>query len=148
MNIVQYPTIAGCGAVWAANSMRAPSTGFACGNSLSTCAVPADACASGWHVCAAPPYGPTEVSSKISASECSAQVGEFAMGVGDQSCEPCSVAGSGAACCGDLCIQQNGSCIFPNQTAWFGVIDGHVNLCSDVIASYPGFQGVLCCKDL
>jgi hypothetical protein len=141
-----FPTLAGCGALWPESSMRSPKDGVPCGNSLGTCAVPADACAAGWHVCATPPYGPADVSSKITAAECAAQPGEFAMAVGDQRCEPCDITGDGAACCGMICVQQNGSCVFPGETAWFGVIDGHDNRCSDIVASYLGFQGVLCCR--
>jgi hypothetical protein len=142
---VTFPTIAGCGAVWPESSMRSPKNGAPCGNSLGSCAVPANACAVGWHVCGTPPYGPADVSSKISAAQCVAQTGEFAMAVGDQQCEPCDITGNGAACCGTICVQQNGSCVFPSQTPWFGVIDGHDNLCSDIIADHLS-QGVLCCR--
>lgn len=141
----KFPTIAGCEAVWPESSMRSLKGGVACGNSLRSCAVPADACAVGWHVCAAPPYGPADVSSKITITDCLAQTGEFAMAVGDQQCDPCDVTGYGAACCGTICVQQNGSCVFPGQTAWFGVIDGHDNLCSDIIANHLS-QGVMCCR--
>jgi hypothetical protein len=140
-----FPAIAGCAANWPESALDAPKSGVACGNSLGECLVPADACDRGWHVCGVPPYGPTDVSAKITADQCAAQSGEFAMAVGDIACAPCSTA-SGAACCGSLCIQQGGSCVFPSRTAWFGVIDGHVNLCSDIIAAYA-HQGVLCCRD-
>jgi hypothetical protein len=145
----QFPTIAGCGAAWGETSMRAPATGVACGNDLGTCSAPADACATGWHVCGAPPYGPQDISGRISVDGCLGQPGEFAAALGDQTCDPCtpSTPGAGAACCGSACIQQNGSCIYPSQTAWFGVIGGHTNLCGDIIAMDPASRGALCCKD-
>lgn len=68
------------------------------------------------------------------------------MAVGDQRCEACSITGDGVACCGDACLQQHGSCVFAEQTAWFGIIDGHMNRCGDVEATYLA-QGVLCCRN-
>ncbi len=144
--IAQYPGIAGCDAAWNASSMRAAATGVACGASLGDCAVPADACGSGWHVCATPPYGPSDVSGKVTVTQCLAQPGAYAMAVGDRSCEPCTLLGSGAACCGATCVQQNGDCIYPAMTAWFGVINSHVNLCADIESKSSG-RGVLCCVD-
>jgi hypothetical protein len=48
-----FPRIAGCLATWpGAPSLRDPPIGSACGNDLGPCVVPADACGSGWHVCA------------------------------------------------------------------------------------------------
>lgn len=141
-----YLSIAGCAARWPLGSMRTPKTGAACGVGLADCAVPADACGKGWHVCAAPPYGPAELKARASAAECLAQPGAYAAAVGDQSCEPCSLDGAGAACCGRECVQQNGSCIYPEMTAWFGVINGHTNLCAD-IESTVSTRGVLCCLD-
>lgn len=48
-----FPNIAGCIASWdGAKSLRAPTTGAACGDDGAACSVPADACAPGWHVCA------------------------------------------------------------------------------------------------
>jgi hypothetical protein len=143
-----YLAIAGCNAAWPAGSMRAPKTGAPCGQGGATCAVPADACGVGWHVCGTPPHGPTEISSRANLAECLAQPGAFAAAIGDQACDPCSTEekGAGAACCGTGCVQQYGSCIYPGMTAWFGVIDGHVNLCGE-IESVSGTRGVLCCLD-
>jgi hypothetical protein len=139
-----YPAIAGCGANWPMGSLRAPKTGVPCGHGLGTCATPADACGTGWHVCATPPYGPTDVSARATAAECLAQPGSFAIAVGDQRCDPCTVDGDGAACCGNGCVQQNGSCIYPNMTAWVGVIGGHKNVCTAIESNG---RGVLCCLD-
>jgi hypothetical protein len=143
------PGVAGCGATWPAGSMRAPPTGAACGNGKGPCAVPADACAPQWHVCGIPPYGPTDISSHLTQAECMAETaGDYATGVGDQTCDPCDPVnpGAGAACCGSHCLLQGGSCVWPGQTPWFGVIAGHVNLCGDIENAASAF-GVLCCED-
>lgn len=142
-----WPRIAGCTAYWQVGSLRAAKTGVACGYESDECAVPADACGPGWHVCASPEYGPTEISSQATQEECAAQPGAFAAAVGDQHCEPCGELGTndGAACCGARCVQQWGNCIYPGLTAWFGVIDGYKNVCG-AIESYYDQQGVLCCR--
>jgi hypothetical protein len=144
-----FARIAGCLGDWNEGSMRAPKTGMRCGNSLATrCAVPADLCAPGWHVCGTPPYGPSDISAKITNAQCiSEKTGAYAAALGDQECEPCSAAGFGAICCGTPCVQQNGSCVWADATAWVGVIAGHDNRCSDVYNSYPSTMGALCCMD-
>ncbi|MDF3071256.1 MAG: hypothetical protein K0R38_6857 [Polyangiaceae bacterium] len=141
-----WPNLAGCTAQWPRASLRDAKTGVACGFELGVCAVPADACGEGWHVCASPPYAPTEISDQTTAEECASQPGAYVAAVGDQFCEPCSEIGDGAACCGDRCVQQNGNCIFPGQTAWFGVYNGHKNVCG-AIESDLLQRGVLCCRD-
>jgi hypothetical protein len=146
MPLVDWPNIAGCTAKWPRASLRAPKTGLACGFESEICAVPADACGEGWHVCAAPPFGPTEISDQATAEQCAAQPGAFVAAVGDQFCEPCSETGDGAACCGERCVQQNGNCIYPGQTAWFGVFNGYKNVCG-AIESELVQRGVLCCRD-
>jgi len=140
-----WPHIAGCTAAWPSSSLRDPKTGGTCGLELGVCQVPADACGKGWHVCAIPPFGPTEVSTQATEEECAAQPGAFVAAVGDQICEPCTADGTGAACCGTGCVQQNGSCIYPGMTAWFGVVNGYVNLCG-AIESNSAQRGVLCCR--
>jgi Stigma-specific protein, Stig1 len=145
---VKFPSIAGCEAKWPLASMRDPRSGPECGNSLGVdCKVPADACATGWHVCGAPPYGPVEIQSKLTAQECSTQPGRFGMALGDANCEPCvDKRGKGSACCGAACVQSYGSCVFNGQTAWFGwETNAHVNLCSWLLSTMPG-QGVMCCR--
>ena len=140
-----YPRLAGCTAKWPRGSLRAAKTGAACGFALALCAVPADACGAGWHVCASPGYGPKEVSEQASAEECAARPGAFAAAVGDQFCEPCSDSSDGAACCGDGCVQQYGNCIYPGMTAWFGTINGYKNVCGAIESNFDG-RGVLCCR--
>ena len=141
----QWPRLAGCTAKWPMSSLRTAKTGAACGFELAVCQVPADACGKGWHVCAMPPFGPAEVSEQATAEECAAQPGAFVAAVGDQMCDPCSEQGSGAACCGQRCVQQNGSCIYPGLTAWFGVHNNHINRCGDIESDLVQ-RGVLCCK--
>lgn len=142
----KFPAIAGCQANWPESSMRAPATGHACGYGSGKCSVPADACGTGWHVCGAPPYGPTDISNKVTVDQCDAQIGAFAAAIGDRTCE-CGQQQYGAACCGTGCTQSHGNCVFPNHTSWFGVWDGKggVGLCNSLIGSILG-QGVLCCR--
>jgi hypothetical protein len=109
------------------------------------CSVPADACGVGWHVCAAPPYGATDLSEKVSVEQCAGQPGKYAAAVGDRACEVCNEQAYGAACCGTACIQGNASCVFPQATAWFGSVNGRLGLCGGLVAAHPN-QGVLCCR--
>lgn len=149
-NRTTFAAIAGCFAGWPASSLRAATTGAACGNDTQVrCAVAADACARGWHICGTPPHGPTDITAKITSGQCRAETGRFAAAMGDQQCDPCSAVdvGFGAVCCGDGCLLQGGDCLWPNDTAWFGSLDGHTNLCGDTENNYPDFAGVLCCLD-
>jgi hypothetical protein len=145
--VAMWPRIAGCAAWWDLASMRDEKTGVACGWDLGGCNVPADACGAGWHVCASPPYDPSEISSQATQAQCAAQPGAYAAAVGDQHCGPCEedVDGTGAACCGTNCLQQYGSCVYAGLTAWFGQINEHINLCG-AIESYWKDKGVLCCR--
>jgi len=145
--VSNWPRIAGCTAKWPRGSLRdAKSNGGACGFEGVVCNVPADACGAGWHVCAIPPFGPTEVSSQATEEECNQEPGAYAIAVGDQTCEPCTTTtGAGAACCGAACVQQNGSCIYDGMTAWFGMINNYVNRCGAIETQWEG-RGVLCCR--
>jgi hypothetical protein len=144
--VAAWPRMAGCDAWWDLSSMREEKTGEACGWDLGGCYVPADACGAGWHVCATPPYDPSEISSQATQAQCAAQPGAYAAAVGDQHCE-CDpeVEGTGAACCGIQCVQQHGSCVYAGLTAWFGIYSDHINLCG-AIESYGAGHGVLCCR--
>jgi hypothetical protein len=145
-DVSMYPDIAGCAATWPLSSMRAAKTGHPCGNGLGACTVSADACGTGWHVCAAPPYGPADISGKVTADECNAQQGTFAAAIADQRCDVCSDEGGSAACCGSGCMSSGGSCLFAGATKWFpDSSDGHINKCNAVIAPATG-AGVLCCR--
>jgi hypothetical protein len=128
------------------NTLLAPSTGRPCGGE-SVCSVPADACSPGWHICGIGAYGPKDLSDRISSDQCRDAVdGEMVAALGDQSCD-CYRGGAGAICCGKKCIQQGGSCVWPNSTAWFGMVDGHVQSCGDIEMKWGGAYGVMCCKD-
>lgn len=146
-DLTKYPGIAGCGATWKMNTLLAPRTGASCGDVVE-CAVPADACAPGWHVCGVGEYGPRDLSDKVGADECrDASPGEFVAALGDQTCD-CFRGGLGAVCCGKNCVQQNGSCVWKGATAWFGMVDGHVQACADVEMRWDtSAYGILCCAD-
>jgi hypothetical protein len=144
---VTFPTIAGCSAAWPMASMRAPRVQSACGNSLRMCNVPAEACALGWHVCGS--TGPADVTTRVTSTQCNTTPGRWAGALGDISCEDCSSAtASGSICCGAGCVQQNADCLWPNETAWFGVVNDVINLCTGT--ENPQLYvsvGVLCCRD-
>jgi hypothetical protein len=148
---IAHPDIAGCAASWPLSSLRAAKTGHACGNGLGPCTVPADACGTGWHVCAAPPYGPGDIAGKVTASECEAPMGAFAAAVGDQSCEPCTTdVDFSAACCGTRCgtPRSNSSCLFTSKTRWFpdpNTSGPEINRCAAIVTSASD-AGVLCCR--
>jgi hypothetical protein len=148
-DLVAFPTIAGCSAAWPLASMRAPRVQGACGNSLSTCSVPAEACALGWHVCGNAANGPADLTARVTSTQCNTTPGRWAGALGDLSCEDCSSAtASGSICCGADCVQQNRDCLWPGMTAWFGVVNGVINLCTGTENPqlYPDV-GVLCCRD-
>ncbi len=65
-----FPNVAGCAAAWnGAVGMRAAATGAVCGDDIQLCAVPADACSTGWHICGTAGQ-PTELTSRVSATAC------------------------------------------------------------------------------
>jgi hypothetical protein len=144
---VAFPSIAGCSAAWPMASMRAPRVQSACGNSLRMCNVPAEACALGWHVCGS--TGPADVTTRVTSAQCNTTPGRWAGALGDLSCEDCSsAAASGSICCGAGCVQQNRDCLWPGETAWFGVVNDVINLCTGT--ENPQLHvsvGVLCCRD-
>ncbi len=77
-DLAGFPHVAGCAATWSGTpSMRAPTTGVACGDDLGPCSVPASACAAGWHVCAA--SGSVAELTQVSAEAChsAAATGRF-----------------------------------------------------------------------
>jgi hypothetical protein len=70
VDVARFADIAGCESSWAgAPSLRAATTGTACGNDLGICSVPADACAVGWHVCL-DTGDPLDLSTRATAAEC------------------------------------------------------------------------------
>jgi len=144
----QFPDIAACGARWPMNSLRGPGTDQpSCGGDVE-CVSPADACQKGWHVCGV--SGANEIRYRLSGRECAnLSAGAFVMAMGDQQCETCGTGGgNGATCCGAGCVQQSGACIWPGQTAWFGVVDGHVQACGEIEMRWRTDRyGVMCCRD-
>jgi hypothetical protein len=141
-----FPRIAGCGANWKLASMRAPTTGAVCGTAIGVdCEVPADACAEGWHVCASPPRGAIDVYNKATAAQCRAQPGAFAAAVGDVTCE-CDAVDSQTACCGSECVETQGDCLYPGETAAFEEVGDGQNLCG-AIEARSLTSGVMCCRD-
>lgn len=137
-----HPTIAGCLATWPKGSVLTPQTGAACGNGRGECAVPADACAPGWHVCGL--EGPEEIRNRLAAAVCLGETGSFITAVGATTCGPCE--SQPIACCGKSCVAQpGGNCIYPGQTATMGTVNGFVNVCSSTESGSDRLFGVLCC---
>jgi hypothetical protein len=154
----RYPAIAGCLGTWGGRqSLRTPPTGAACGDELGPCAVPADVCAPGWHVCGS--SGAVADLRQVSAEECErAGGGRFAAGISHcQSQQGCGVDPrpearyncyahgwcSEPVCCGRDC-GEFGSCrsgVWPEKT--------HIPFGQDQGCASTGSQragGVLCCR--
>lgn len=157
-DVAQHPSVAGCLATWDdALSLRATSSGVACGDDLpGTCATPADACATGWHVCGAN-GSPHDLSSRLTASDCAdAGPGRFNAAVSHSPSDeinpcpsanllPCIASGIGSepVCCGKGC--RPGKC---NDRVWPGktrISRGTREGCAAVTAANN--PGVLCCAD-
>jgi hypothetical protein len=154
-----YPRIAGCLAAWQdTKSMRAPSSGAACGDDGSECAVPADACGPGWHVCGAPD-GKLSDLTQITAEQCeNAGGGRFSAGIShcekQDGCEydtgaeadyECFESGwcSESVCCGRDC-GEFGACVdgvWPGKTH---IAQGTDQGCGATSSRRAG--GVLCCR--
>jgi hypothetical protein len=141
-DIAAFPTIAGCKASWPKAAMDAPPTGKPCGSGLGACAVPADACAEGWHVCGI--FGPDEVRGQLSVTQCQQEPGSFGMALGATSCQPCG--SQPAACCGSRCVSRElGSCLYDKATGTTGVVEGFANVCNSTQSVDEAVFGVLCC---
>lgn len=139
-----YPTIAGCAAKWESGWLGAPATGQACGNDAGICVRPADACAPGWHVCGFE-RGADDLRERVTADQCAGISGAFLAALGDVECSCPKGGGSGPVCCGSMCVNQHGDCVWPNRTSWFGGLGGPVPVCGNVTQDRP-YAGVLCCK--
>lgn len=154
-----FPTLAGCIGEWEGDAnLRAPATGAACGDDAGRCAVPADVCATGWHVC-----GETgaiaDLFDRTSAAQCeTAGGGRFVAALShcstQEGCEyadpksgsyQCFAQGwcSEPVCCGSDCGQL-GAC--PS-----GIWEGRTHIpvgtdqgCGSIGSSRA--RGVLCCK--
>jgi hypothetical protein len=154
-----YPKVAGCMATWAdAADMRAAPSGVACGDRIGACDVPADACASGWHVCGAAgavselrSFSPLECTNAgngmfISAiSHCASQSLTCTYDDSASATYACYASGwcSEAVCCGSDCTRV-GLC---PDGVWAGlthITPSQSNGCGATVA--PADGGVLCCR--
>ncbi len=163
----KFSQIAGCSAVFSPGpkGMRSPPTGKACGNDLGDCAVAADACQNGWHVCMRNGYA-FDLTSRIAPEDCGPATeltpkfhaatelkAQFYGGSSQQvpnvmgGCTipmPCNPNDGGyaiAICCGKGCYISQSSCAFGDQQTPFNggpcaqLGNGDLN------------HGVLCCQD-
>lgn len=153
-----HPTIAGCAATWTDRAnLRADKTSAPCGDDLGTCAVPADACAPGWHICGLAGE-PTELSTRATQDECAAAGAEttdaFVMAMTHCAalvsacdyttplgCPADGVCGE-AVCCGGGCRSNQGCTmgVYP-LTA---IVGDMTSGCGDLPSALV--TGVLCCE--
>ena len=155
---VEFPGIASCVGTWIGEDLRAESTSTPCGDDLPDspeCNVPADLCATGWHVCLKDGLV-AEVTSKIDAATCNSDIAGDGPFVGASShchggctypvplpCVPFSAQGTcdQPVACGSTETGM-GTCkdaLWPGQTHWGGYG------CSS--GSQDNVLGVMCCKD-
>ncbi len=156
-DLVKFPRIAGCAATWSGMpSMRAASTGVACGDDLGACAVPASACATGWHVCGA--SGAISELTALSVDDChaAAPTGRFLAAMSHcannvdtcvyGSTLPCYDTGwcSEPVCCGQGCSQGAGCAdgVWPAGTQ---ISADDSNGCGGLPSAAD--LGVLCCRN-
>ncbi len=157
-DIAADPTIAACAASWSvALDLRATATGVACGDDLGSCAVPADACSPGWHVCGS--SGDITELDAITGDTCAALAGSYVAAISHCSTDTpaCKYPNNGAwqcvagtdvdctqpACCGAGCDASN-TCnngIWPGETRE-NAPDGKV--CANTLGTTQ--DGVLCCR--
>mgnify|MGYP002137367509 CR=1 FL=1 len=140
------PGIAGCLAAWSdAKSLAEPGTGAACGDGAGACAVPADACAAGWHVCHADDLRAIEPLRCLGAG-----VGQFVAAASvcaaDGACGAagaCQAEGScaPAICCGTFCARPD-AC---DDGVWLDLTFRVADACAAAPANPT--RGVLCCRD-
>ena len=147
--------IVACAAAWPGSpSLRAPPTGAPCGNNRGPCAVPADACAAGWHVCGASGQV-AELYSRMPPAECDGLTGTFVAAVshcGNPTAPPCTydvplpcldalTTCAEPVCCGTGCsLPSCADGVFPGATRKADTISCGMALASAV-------TGVLCCRD-
>lgn len=159
-NLEENPRIAGCMGKWKeAKSLRDAPTGKACGDDGAECAVPADVCAPGWHVCGKDGKA-DDLNTRATQAQCdSAGPGRFNAAVSHSPTDeidpcpritkttnlPCVQAGIGAepVCCGNNC--QFGKC---KDAVWKGktrISRGTTEGCGAMTSERNG--GILCCYD-
>ncbi|TPV97253.1 MAG: hypothetical protein B7733_00465 [Myxococcales bacterium FL481] len=156
----RFADIAGCLGSWdGKKSLRAAPTNKPCGDDKGPCAVPADVCAPGWHVCGRDGKA-QDLSDRVDAEACNegAGPGKFVAAIShgqapvvcppppEEDTEfPCMAKGlcSESVCCGDDC--DFGSC---RDAVWLDstkISRGTAEGCGAVTAAANG--GVLCCRD-
>ncbi len=159
-DLKKHPRVAGCVGEWeGVKSYRDKPTGKACGDDTGICAVPADLCAPGWHVCGADGKG-KDLTDRASANDChNAGPGRFNAAVSHSISEeidpcpkikpnttlPCFQAGLGSepVCCGNDCL--GGKC---KDGVWKGktkISRGTSEGCGAVTSASNG--GLMCCSD-
>ena len=159
-NLEENPRIAGCLGKWKdSKSLRDAPTGKACGDDGEECAVPADVCAPGWHVCGVEGKA-DDLNTRATQAQCDAAgPGRFNAAVSHSPTDeidpcpritkntdlPCVQAGIGAepVCCGNDC--QFGKC---KDAVWKGktrISRGTTEGCGAMTSERNG--GVLCCYD-
>jgi hypothetical protein len=157
-DLQKHPRVAGCVGEWdGAKSLRDEPTGKACGDDAGKCAVPADLCAEGWHVCGRDGKA-TDMTARASDADChNAGPGRFNAAVSHSPTDeinpcpritaatvlPCVSAGLGSepVCCGNDCLY--GKC---KDGVWRGktkISRGTTEGCGAVTSERNG--GVMCC---
>ncbi len=161
-SLKDFPRIAGCIGDWdGSKSLRDKPTGKACGDDGEKCAVPADVCAEGWHVCGVDGQA-KDLRDRVDAGQCNSAAGpgrfnaamshstndeiEPCPTIRPNTVMPCMQAGLGAepVCCGTGCSDGH-KCkdgVWPNQT---NISIGTSEGCGNVTGKHNG--GVLCCYD-
>jgi hypothetical protein len=159
-DLTKHPRVAGCFGEWdGTKSLRDKPTGKACGDDGEKCAVPADLCAPGWHVCGVEGKA-KDITDRTTAKDCdNAGPGRFNAAVSHSISEeidpcpkitaattlPCFQAGLGSepVCCGNDCL--SGKCkdgVFKGKTQ---ISRGTSEGCGAVSSNSNG--GVMCCAD-
>ncbi len=159
-DIEANPRIAGCLGKWKeSKSLRDKPTGKACGDDGAECAVPADVCAPGWHVCGMEGKS-DDLKTRATQAQCdSAGPGRFNAAMSHSPTDeidpcpritkntdlPCVQAGIGAepVCCGNDCLP--GKC---KDAVWKGktrISRGTTEGCGAMTSDRNG--GVMCCYD-
>ncbi len=159
-DVTKNPRVAGCVGTWpATKSLRDKPTGKPCGDDGEKCAVPADLCATGWHVCGADGKG-SDLVDHTTPKECdNAGPGRFNAAMSHSPTDeinPCPVIkkdallpcvqsglGSEPVCCGNDC--KSGKC---KDAVWKGktkISIGTSEGCGAVASDRN--PGVMCCYD-
>jgi len=161
-DITRHRRVAGCLATWeGTKSLRDKPTGKACGDDIKggVCTVPADVCATGWHVCGTNGKN-DDLKSHTTFKACNKEAGPgkfvaaISHGQSEELCPPtptaetvfpCMDSGYCAepVCCGDNC--QFGKCrdgVWKGQTR---ISLGKAEGCGSVTSERNG--GVMCCYD-